>query len=193
MNSCILMAEIVGDPELRSTQDGMNVSNVLIEFEGTREGDPSAKIRLVGWGNLAEEIKNNYHRGDRIIIEGRLSMNLIDMPEGYKEKRAELVASRIYPLGGGGSLETNSSISNDVQFEPSPTPASSSTNAAATPEPTYANPVATESSETDSTDGNWDEIPFKRPVYSKTNFSFQLWDSWELEANRYWDGVKQFV
>lgn len=193
MNSCILMAEIVGDPELRSTQDGMSVSNVLIEFEGTREGDPSAKIRLVGWGNLAEEIKNNYHRGDRIIIEGRLSMNLIDMPEGYKEKRAELVASRIYPLGAGGSLGTNSSISNDVQFEPSPTPASSSTNAAATPESTYANPVATESAETDSADGNWDEIPFKRPVYSKTNFSFQLWDSWELEANRYWDGVKQFV
>ena len=33
-------------------------------------------------------------------LKGRLSMNTIDMPEGYKEKRAELVASRIFALTG---------------------------------------------------------------------------------------------
>ncbi len=38
-----------------------------------------------------------------------------------------------------------------------------------------------------------DDIPFVRPIYSRTNFGSQLCDSWELEANRYWDGVKQFV
>lgn len=42
-------------------------------------------------------------------------------------------------------------------------------------------------------DEEWDTIPFVRPVYSRTNFGSQLCDSWELEANRYWDGVKQFV
>lgn len=41
-------------------------------------------------------------------------------------------------------------------------------------------------------DDDWDEIPFLRPVYSRTNFGRELCDSWELEANRYWDGAKSF-
>lgn len=108
MNSCILMAQVISEPELRFTQDNKSVSNMMVEFEGTREGEPSAKLQVEGWGNLAEEMKNNYHPGDTIIIEGRLSMNLFEMPEGYKEKRARLVASRIYPIGGA-SLATNNS------------------------------------------------------------------------------------
>lgn len=198
MNSCILMAEIVGEPELRSTQDGMAVSNVLIEFAGIREEDPTAKIKLVGWGNLAEEMKNNYHNGDRVIIEGRLSMNIIEI-DGYKEKKAELVASRIYPLGSAGNFNTTSST-NEARFEPASTPPPASSNSqppqeslAATPEPAYSSSVGGETTSTDATDGNWDEIPFVRPVYSRTNFGTQLCDSWELEANRYWDGAKQFV
>lgn len=167
MNSCILMAEIVGEPELRSTQEGMAVSNVLIEFAGIREEDPTAKIKLVGWGNLAEEMKNNYHNGDRVIIEGRLSMNIIEI-DGYKEKKAELVASRIYPLNSLGSFNQASS-NHEAQFEPASTPQPAASNSqppqekfAATPEPkpAYSSSVDTETTSTDAADGNWDEIPF---------------------------------
>ncbi|MCY7367018.1 MAG: single-stranded DNA-binding protein, partial [Chamaesiphon sp.] len=37
----------------------------------------------------------NYKQGDKIAIEGRLEMNTIER-DGYKEKRARLVASRLY-------------------------------------------------------------------------------------------------
>lgn len=100
MNSCVLMAEIVSEPQLRSTQDNVDVAEMIVQFEGLRDEDPSATIKVLGWGNLASEIKANYNQGDRVVIEGRLSMNTIDMPEGYKEKRAELVASRIFALTG---------------------------------------------------------------------------------------------
>jgi len=40
--------------------------------------------------------KIQYHQGDR-IIEGRLSMNTVERPEGFKEKRAELTVQRIHP------------------------------------------------------------------------------------------------
>ncbi|MGB5711065.1 MAG: single-stranded DNA-binding protein [Waterburya sp.] len=191
MNSCILMAQIVSDPELRSTQDQISVSTMMVEFESSREGEAPGKVQVEGWGNLAEEIKNTYSSGDRVIIEGRLSMNLFEMPEGYKEKRAKLVASRIYPLG----VSTSSSLNyqqpdNVVNFVPSPPPAPTDVD-------TYADTPATtpEPAAAPASGGNedWDEIPFGRPVYSRTNFGSQLCDSWELEANRYWDGVKQFV
>ena len=44
MNSCVLMVEIVGDAQMRQTQDGLTVTDVFVEFQGTREGDPQVKL-----------------------------------------------------------------------------------------------------------------------------------------------------
>jgi len=105
MNSCILMAEILQEPELRYTSENqMAMIQMLVQFPGLRPEEPPATLRVVGWGNLATEIQQNYHQGDRIIIEGRLNMNTIDRSEGFKEKRAELTIQRIHPLGDGVSI-----------------------------------------------------------------------------------------
>ena len=101
MNSCILMAEIVQEPQLRYTADNQNqIIEMLVEFPGPKQDDPPETLKVVGWGNLAQEIYDNYHQGDRVVIEGRLSMNTVDRPEGFKEKRAELTAQRIHSLEG---------------------------------------------------------------------------------------------
>ncbi|MEL6494280.1 MAG: single-stranded DNA-binding protein [Cyanobacteria bacterium J06623_7] len=157
MNSCILMAQIVSNPELRSTQDQTSVSTMMVEFEPTREGEAPGKVQVEGWGSLAEDIKNTYSVGDCIIIEGRLSMNLFDMPEGYKEKRAKLVASRIYPVNGmGNNLSSPQQAANVVEFAPAPEPQPTPTYAAPTPAPA-AEPAAAPAS---SGNEDWDEIPF---------------------------------
>ncbi|PSB04442.1 single-stranded DNA-binding protein [Merismopedia glauca] len=98
MNSCILMAEIIVAPERRYTQGDQVLTEMRVQFPGLRAEEPPMTLKVVGWGNVAEEIYEKYHPGDRIIIEGRLRMNTIDRPEGFKEKRAELVASKIYPI-----------------------------------------------------------------------------------------------
>jgi single-strand DNA-binding protein len=167
MNSCILMAQIVSEPELRSTQDNMAVSSMMVEFEPSREGEEPGKVQVEGWGNLAEEMKNNYSAGDQIIIEGRLSMNIFEMPEGYKEKRAKLVASRIYPLSGGSvnsaSFSSNTSNyqssdrspSNVVDFAPSTqkqAPPNYTPEVEETPKPIAPS--------TSGGNEDWDEIPF---------------------------------
>jgi single-strand DNA-binding protein len=101
MNSCILMAEIIKNPELRYTADNqMAVADMFVQFApppGSRPDDRHPTIEVVGWGNLATEMKENYKQGDRVTIEGRLQMNTIER-DGYKEKRAQLVASRIYHM-----------------------------------------------------------------------------------------------
>ncbi len=101
MNSCILMAEIIKNPELRYTADNqMAIADMFVQFAppmGSRPDDRHPTIEVVGWGNLATEMKENYQQGDRVTIEGRLQMNTIER-DGYKEKRAQLVASRIYHI-----------------------------------------------------------------------------------------------
>jgi single-stranded DNA-binding protein len=162
------MAQIVSDPELRSTQDNREISSMMVEFEGLRSEESPTRIKVVGWGNLASEIKSNYTQGDRVILEGRLSMNLIEMPEGYKEKRAELVASRIHLVNRDPDYAASATT---TVMKPESPPA-----AVASPEPTRSKtePIATPSdrlSQTEtttipantsdsSTNSDWDDIPF---------------------------------
>ena len=103
MNSCILMVQIVQEPQLRYTTDQMALAEMLVQFPGLRAEDPPATLKVVGWGNLAQEIQQRYHQGDQVIIEGRLGMNTVQL-EGFKEKRAELTVQRIHPLAEGVNI-----------------------------------------------------------------------------------------
>ncbi|MEG4810260.1 single-stranded DNA-binding protein [Microcoleus sp. F8-D3] len=99
MNSCILMAEIIQQPQLRYTPDNqLQIAEMLVQFPGPKPEDPPEHLKVIGWGNFAQEIHEKYREGDRVIIEGRLSMNTIER-DGIKEKRAELTAQRIYSVG----------------------------------------------------------------------------------------------
>ncbi|MDM9380994.1 single-stranded DNA-binding protein [Chlorogloeopsis sp. ULAP01] len=110
MNSCILMVEIIKEPELRYTPDGLELTEMLVQFSATREGESPATLRVVGWGNLAKEVQQSYHVGDRVLVEGRLGMHTIDRPEGFKEKRAELTLQKIYPLVVSGNVSASPAI-----------------------------------------------------------------------------------
>ncbi|XTZ12250.1 MAG: single-stranded DNA-binding protein [cyanobacterium endosymbiont of Rhopalodia inflata] len=99
MNSCVLMIKVIRPPELRYTQDDKTpIAQMLVEFTGRRPEASASSIKVIGWGSLATQMQNTYKEGDCLIIEGRLSMNTVDRPEGFKEKRVELVASHIYSL-----------------------------------------------------------------------------------------------
>ncbi|MDJ0690112.1 MAG: single-stranded DNA-binding protein [Xenococcaceae cyanobacterium MO_188.B32] len=188
MNSCVLMAEIVSEPQLRTTQDNLDVTEMIVRFDGLREEDPPATIKVLGWGNLASNIKNQYNQGDRVVIEGRLSMNTIEMQEGYKEKRAELVASRIFVLGDrltpmsdsgqntGYSPATVTSIANTSMNSPTPvqmermsrekpsvlsSPSFQSSEKKTARESSFPETTATPADTSASPDNaDWDEIPF---------------------------------
>lgn len=101
MNSCVLMVEIINEPQLRYTADNLGVTEMLVQFPNSQKPeDPPATLKVVGWGNLATEIQQNYHQGDRVILVGRLTMNTVDRQEGFKEKRAELTVQQIQSVGG---------------------------------------------------------------------------------------------
>ncbi|TAE54479.1 MAG: single-stranded DNA-binding protein [Nostocales cyanobacterium] len=146
MNSCILMAEIYDAPQLRHTPDGLEVTEMIVHVSGMRPDDPTHPLKVVSWGNLAKEVHQNYHPGDRVIIEGRLGMNTVDRPEGFKEKRAELTIQKIHVVSKG--LQAGTPVMATVppvaqhppetyQPAPIPTTATAAAPQAVTPEPVY--------------------------------------------------------
>ncbi|MDX2244491.1 MAG: single-stranded DNA-binding protein [Leptolyngbyaceae cyanobacterium bins.302] len=160
MNTCILMAEIIQEPELRFTPDNQTpIAELLVQFPGSRPEDPPATLKVVGWGNLAQEIQANYHVGDRVVIEGRLTMNTIDRPEGFKEKRAELTAQRLHRLDGVSLQSTVTTAAASSPAPPAPrtngtsAPRSTSTPKAKASAGKFAAPEAV-------AEPNLDDIPF---------------------------------
>ncbi|WP_416672633.1 single-stranded DNA-binding protein [Egbenema bharatensis] len=167
MNSCILMAEVIQEPQIRYTPDSqLAVAEMTVELPGLRDDDPPTQLKVVGWGNLAQEIQEKYHPGDRVIIEGRLHMNTVDRPEGFKEKRAELTAQRIHLLAAGTTLSTISSVPTSTVASGSNTSASSAPSAPSTPKAPPAKREASEPARTPAysaaptSEPDYDDIPF---------------------------------
>jgi single-strand DNA-binding protein len=194
MNNCVLMAEVITNPELRKTTDDLDVANMMVEFPGLKEEEPTARVRVVGWGKIGQEMSENYHVGDRVVIEGRLSMNLIEK-DGVKEKRAELVVSHIYSMGQSSENQeqrmTNTATipNNVVNLQPSSSP-KPEVNTSVSEYSSSNTSTTTEDATEKYDEGTLDEIPFLRPIYSKTIMGQELFDSWELAVNSYWDGIK---
>jgi single-strand DNA-binding protein len=156
------MAEIIQEPELRYTSDTQTpVTEMLVQFEGLRAEDPPSVLKVVGWGNLAQEIQEQFHKGDRVVIEGRLGMNTVDRPEGFKEKRAELTAQRIHHVTIGSSTQP-------VFRESTGSYASASEQASQPTEPPARVPASTPSRATKTkvstpppvSEADYDDIPF---------------------------------
>ena len=155
MNNCILMAEIVQAPQLRYTADNQTpIAEFVVKFPGLREGDAPGQMTVLGWGNLAQEIQERYQQGDRVLLEGRLSMNTLERPEGFKEKRAEMTVQRINPIGELQSLAI---------AEPTPIAAGqfggSSASVASTPAATTA-PAKPTAPAAPAETPDYDDIPF---------------------------------
>ena len=99
MNHCLLEAEVLEAPQLRYTQDNQTpVAELTVRIDGLRPDDPSGQLKVVGWGSLAQEIQNRLQVGQRLVLEGRLRMNTVPRPDGVKEKRAEMILSRLHSL-----------------------------------------------------------------------------------------------
>lgn len=162
MNNCILMAEIIQEPQLRHTPDGLELAEMMVQFPGLRPDDPPAVLRVVGWGNLAKEIYQNNHQGDHVLLEGRLNLNTIERPEGFKEKRAELTLQRIHSLGAN---TTSASSSLPVAPSPQSAPATPSVPSV----PAYESPFPTPTPVTSGVSAVGQKKP-EPPIPQSTNY-----------------------
>jgi single-strand DNA-binding protein len=163
VNHCLLEVEVVEAPKVRYTQDNQTpVAEMAVRFDGLRPDDPSAELKVVGWGNLAQDLQNRVNPGQRLVIEGRLRMNTVTRQDGVKEKRAEFTLARLHPLMAAGAPPSPRPAAGPAAMpQPAPT-AARTAQTAARPAPTpppaeaawNASPLVPDLLEGD------DEIPF---------------------------------
>ena len=101
MNHCVLEVEVIEAPTVRYTQDNQTpIAEMAVRFDALRADDPPGELKVVGWGNLAQDLQNRVQVGQRLVLEGRLRMNTVPRQDGMKEKRAEFTLARLHPVRG---------------------------------------------------------------------------------------------
>ena len=104
LNHCLLEVEVLEAPQVRYTQDNQTpVAEMTVQLDGLRPDDPPGQLKVVGWGNLAQDLQNRVRVGQRLVLEGRMRMNTVTRQDGVKEKRAELTLARLHPLSPSDS------------------------------------------------------------------------------------------
>ncbi|GAB1545279.1 hypothetical protein NUACC21_79550 [Scytonema sp. NUACC21] len=103
MNNCTIAITVVATPEYRYTRDGDHIAQCLGAFysphHNEKETPPSpSTIKVVAWGETLATQLTSLRSSQQCVIQGRLSMNTIERPEGFKEKITELTVERIIPL-----------------------------------------------------------------------------------------------
>ena len=106
MNHCVLEVEVIDAPTVRYTQDNQTpIAEMSVRFDPLREGDQPGELKVVGWGNLAQELQSRVQVGQRLMLEGRLRMNTVPRQDGMKEKRAEFTLARMHPISPGSATQ----------------------------------------------------------------------------------------
>ena len=99
MNHCLIQAIINSAPQMRYTKENQTpIAEMIVNFKGLRSEDPTRELKIVGWGNIAQEMIDELKEGQNIVIEGRLRMNSVTRKDGTKEKQPELTASKIHQI-----------------------------------------------------------------------------------------------
>ena len=142
MNHCLLEVEVLEAPQVRYTQDNQTpVAEMAVQMDGLRPDDPPAQLKVVGWGNLAQELQNRVQVGQRLMLEGRLRMNTVTRPDGVKEKRAEFTLARLHAIGAGAAASAASGPGPGRAPTASRGPARAPTPAAPVPQPASQAPT----------------------------------------------------
>lgn len=97
MNSIVLLGRLTKDADIRSTQSGKVVASFTLAVDRpyTQNGKKEADfIACQIWGKSAEVLGKSVHKGQRILLEGRLQIRQYTDKNGNKRTAAEVVAER---------------------------------------------------------------------------------------------------
>jgi single-strand DNA-binding protein len=102
MNKVILMGRLARDPDVRTTQSGMQVARMTIAVDRrisrakAQAGQQTADfINLVAWDRTAEFAGQYLAKGRQILIEGRIQTGSYEGQDGTKRYTTDVICDRI--------------------------------------------------------------------------------------------------
>lgn len=118
LNSVTLTGELADDPELRYTGSDTAICNLRLKvtnvYQNNGEWNSSdSYFTLQAWGNKGEQMGQNLQQGDRIRVQGELTINSFEDRDGNMVYKTEVKVQ---------SFGTETQAGGHAQPDPQPTP-----------------------------------------------------------------------
>lgn len=117
-NKVILVGNLTKDPESNTTQQGKTISRIRIAVDDSyKDRKRTYFFDVVCWEGLGEIIKNYTKKGDKILVEGRLTQSSWESNvNGNKvmNTKIEIVAENILLLSPKGQIVDTTQRENDM-------------------------------------------------------------------------------
>lgn len=110
LNSLNIQCRLCADPELKQTQTGVSVASVNVACDnGYGDKKESFFFSLKAFRKTAEFLCDHFHKGDLVIVSGKLSVRTYEDKNGVKRTAVECIANT---LDFCGSKRTDSAGNN---------------------------------------------------------------------------------
>ena len=99
LNTIILQGRMVNDVDTRYTPTGVAFLTFTIAVERDfkdASGRKSDFVDVVAWRNTAEFVPKYFHKGDLILVSGRLQQRTYQTSEGQPRKTIEVLAEHVW-------------------------------------------------------------------------------------------------
>ncbi len=105
LNQAEIIGNLTRDPELRQTPNGNSVvsfgvaTNFSWKDKMGQTQDRTEFHNVVAWDELAQTIAQNFKKGRKVYISGRLQTRSWETPDGNKRYTTELITEKALALG----------------------------------------------------------------------------------------------
>ena len=122
MNKVILVGNLTKDPELTTTQSGINVARFTIavqrKFKNANDEYESDFINCVAWRSSAEFIHKYFNKGNKIGVVGSIQTRSYDAEDGIKRYVTEVVVEECEFVQSKKGDSNNQAEDTKPEFEP---------------------------------------------------------------------------
>lgn len=116
MNKVIIKGRLTKDVELKSTQNGKNVTSfaVAVNRRYAKQGEERQAdfINCVAWDKTADFISKYFKKGSEILLTGRMDTRQYDDKEGKRVYVTEVVAEEVEFCGSNNQSSTQNDDEN---------------------------------------------------------------------------------
>ena len=101
LNNSIIIGRLTKDPEIRYTATGLTVASISVacqrDYAGSEGGQAKTDFfNVEAWRGTAEFIERYFHKGDMIVVQGRLQNDEWTDKNGNKRTTTKIVADHVY-------------------------------------------------------------------------------------------------
>lgn len=111
MQSLLIIGNLVGDPEVRTTSSGITVCTFVVatnrRFPNAAGERQSDFFRINAWRQLGEVCGKHLSKGKKVAVRGELQARMYEAKNGEKRMSLDVSADEVEFLSSAEKTETN--------------------------------------------------------------------------------------